>query len=73
MFEVKDSNDKSYGKYETGLDARDAIHEFIDETGFTTHYWRQIPLEDGRLWIDYGSHTHFFYIIPMKGEHHENR
>jgi hypothetical protein len=30
------------------------------------YYYRQRLLENGNIWIDYGSHTHFFEIEELK-------
>jgi hypothetical protein len=65
MFEVIDNKNLKYGVFDTDFEARDMIRKLIDESGFKSYYWRQSYLQDGGIWIDYGSHSHFFYIIPV--------
>ena len=63
---VTDSSGKEYGRTDTEEQAFKLISESVASTGFTSYYHRVTPLENGKLWIDYGSHTHFFYIEKEK-------
>ena len=42
-------------------DVISAIHEFLDDHGFTSYYTR-IWYEDGYTWFDVGSHSEFFLV-----------
>ena len=59
---VTDSNEKEYGRTDTEEQAFKLIREAVAKSGFTSYYTRVNILESGKLWIDYGSHTHFFFI-----------
>ena len=54
--EYKNTEDEAYG----------VIKQYLDDTGFTSYYYRQSFADDGSIWIDYGSHTHFFYIKEVE-------
>ena len=62
MFVLTDSDDVNYGLFETEADAYIEIQRQLDIKNFKSFYMRQTFLEEGTVWIDYGSHTHFFYI-----------
>ena len=62
MFILTDSDDVNYGLFETEADAYIEIQRQLDIKNFKSFYMRQTFLEEGTVWIDYGSHTHFFYI-----------
>lgn len=70
MYNVYDNYDKEYGIYESLDKAYFCISMRLKEIGFKSYYYRETSLEDNIIWIDYGSHTHFFYIkkIDQKGE-----
>jgi hypothetical protein len=36
------------------------------------YYYRKNLLENGKIWIDYGSHTHFFELIDLMKQPNEN-
>jgi hypothetical protein len=36
------------------------------------YYYRKRLLENGNIWIDYGSHTHFFELIDIMNQPNEN-
>jgi len=63
-----DSNDRDFGLFETHDQAYEAISEYLKETNFKSYYYRQVCLEDKTLMIDYGSHSHFFYMRRLDGE-----
>ena len=62
MYTLTDSKEKHYGEYETQDEAFRAMTKIIDELGFKVYYYRQVEIEEGKLWVDYGSHSHFFTI-----------
>jgi hypothetical protein len=62
MFKVTDNKNKDYGTVETIELAWELITNYLKQINFKSYYCRQIELGSGKLWIDYGSHTHFFYI-----------
>lgn len=62
---VLTDNDKKYYGHFNSLDNTYAeIKKQIKQLNFKPYYYRQNMLEDGVIWLDYGSHTHFFYITP---------
>jgi hypothetical protein len=36
------------------------------------YYYRKRLLKNGNIWIDYGSHTHFFELIDLMNQPNEN-
>ena len=70
MIKLTDSNKKDYGLFQTIDEVWRAIDNHLKDTNFKRYYTRVTTLEDGTLWIDYGSHTHFFYI--KEGERESN-
>jgi len=60
-----DSNDNEYGIFETVDKAFNRIKEYLESINFKIYYYRQTILENNSIWIDYGSHTHFFYIVEL--------
>jgi hypothetical protein len=50
------------GEFATKEDAYQAISDDIDSTGFKSFYWRTNTLEEGEVWLDYGSHSRFYLI-----------
>jgi hypothetical protein len=66
MYIITDNEDVEYGTFKTEDEAYKAITEAIKKRNFKSYYYRQVILEDGRVWIDYGSHHHFFYIQTIK-------
>ena len=44
------------------------INQFLNEHNYKSYYQRISEEEDGSLWIDFGSHTRFFWIID--GDNH---
>ena len=62
MFMLTDNNDVNYGLFESQDAAYDEIKKRIKLLNFEVYYYRQNMLDDRTVWIDYGSHTHFFYL-----------
>jgi hypothetical protein len=62
MFVLTDSDNINYGLFETEQEAFAEISKQLQIRDFQSYYMRQSFLEEGTIWIDYGSHTHFFYI-----------
>jgi hypothetical protein len=68
MIRVYDNKDKEYGKFETIELAHAAIKVYLDENNITSYYWRYNVTDNHTVNIDYGSHSHFFYIENKKSE-----
>jgi hypothetical protein len=68
MIKLTDSNKKDLGLFKTIDEVWRAIDKYLEGLDFKRYYTRVTTLEDGTLWIDYGSHTHFFYIKEGEGE-----
>lgn len=67
---VWDSNKKVYTKNAKTIDeAFDVVREYLLKTGFDSYYYRQNLLDNKTVEVDYGSHTHFFYMQDQDGEH----
>ncbi len=65
-FKLWDSNNIQYGLFDTIEDAYKEIQKYTNEKKIDVFYYRQNLSEDGTIWIDYGSHTHFFNIKEVK-------
>jgi hypothetical protein len=50
------------GNYATKEEAHQAISADIKQTGFKSYYLRTTTREDGKIWLDYGSHSRFYLI-----------
>lgn len=59
------SPDNIVASFHTVAECNAYICGRLDESGFPVHYWRVNELECG-LWIDYGSHSHFYYILGAR-------
>ena len=59
MVTLTDSNDIVHGTYKDIQEALDYVKSYSTKP---VYYIRQVYLEDNRIMIDYGSHTHFFYL-----------
>lgn len=46
----------------------DFIKIYLEEKKFNSHYYRLNYLEDGTVWLDYGSYTHFFYFTEVEDD-----
>lgn len=64
LYVVSDNDKKYYGHFKSLDNAYAEIKKQIELRNFQSYYYRQSMLEDGEIWLDYGSHTHFFYITP---------
>ncbi|MFW6046691.1 MAG: hypothetical protein ACOCP4_02735 [Candidatus Woesearchaeota archaeon] len=63
---VTDSEDKNYGTYHSEKKAYEAIRKNLELRNFKSYYYNQISVDTNKIRIDYGSHTHFFYIETVK-------
>lgn len=63
IYVLSDSNHEYYGHFKSLDNAHIELKAQLDALDFKSHYQRSID-EDGVITIDYGSHTHFFYITP---------
>lgn len=61
-FKLWDSNNIEYGLFNSMEDAYKEIQKYTTARKIDVYYYRQNLLEDGTIYIDYGSHVHFFYI-----------
>lgn len=39
-----------------------AISDFLDNNGIQSYYFRLNQIDENKIWVDYGSHSHFFYL-----------
>lgn len=62
MVKLTDNLGKEYGVFKTQEEAYGEIRRQLELLNFKSYYYRQSILEDGRIWVDYGSHSHFFYL-----------
>ena len=62
MYLVYDSNKEIEDYVSNEEDAYAIIKEFLEDINFKSYYYRQNFLDDGTIMVDYGAHTHFFYI-----------
>ena len=62
MYKLYDSDDVQYGEFRSLDECYGQIREYLKEIEFKSYYYRQNFIEDGLVKIDYGSHSHFFYI-----------
>ena len=62
MVVLEDNLGNYYGTFKTQEEAYAEIKKQIELRNFQSHYYRQSILGDGRIWLDYGSYTHFFYL-----------
>jgi hypothetical protein len=67
MYKLWDSNDTLIYEYATHGECWEHISNHA-KTRNLGYYYRSNLLEDGTQWIDYGSHTHFFYLKEVKYE-----
>ena len=65
---LTDNFGKDYGVFNTEQEAYAEIKRQIELLNFKSYYYRLNFLEDGSKWIDYGSHSHFFYLTVIKEE-----
>lgn len=62
MFKVWDSSNSICKEVNTIEEAYKVIRDYIESINFKSYYWRHNFLDDGSTWVDYGSHSHFFYV-----------
>ena len=65
MIKLTDNHNKEYGTYENENEALSQISKIVRENGFKSYYHRITPVNDTKKWVDYGSHTHFFYLETL--------
>lgn len=68
MIKLWDNNEVDYGLFEDRDKAYERISEYLEEINFKAYYFRNICDKNNKLMIDYGSHTHFFYMQREDGE-----
>ena len=62
MIRLWDSNEKGVNELFEDMDSLiEFVKNYYTEKGFKSYYWRQCVLENGKIMIDYGSHSHLFY------------
>jgi hypothetical protein len=61
LFKLWDSDGNIIAENATEQYCNTYIREYAKERGLGLYY-RGHLLQDGTHWIDYGSHTHFFYM-----------
>lgn len=64
-YEEHPFEDEYYGTYETISDMLLRIHKWIEDTKFHSYYIRSFGTGK-RTYIDFGSHTRFFYYVEVK-------
>lgn len=57
-----DSDNLIRETFATKEDAYDYMNKWVADSGFKSYYIRQNFVTDTKIMIDYGSHTHFFYL-----------
>jgi hypothetical protein len=67
-FLVYDTTKKIKEYTATEEEAYDVIKKYLKDINFDSYYYRQSFLDDGSIWVDYGSYTHFFCIKEIKGD-----
>jgi hypothetical protein len=68
MFKVWDTSKNINVEVETIDEAHKVIDDYLKKINFKSYYTRTNFLKDNTMWIDYGSHTHFFYIKEVTNE-----
>lgn len=66
MYMLTDNKGKNYGLFENLTTAYDEIKRQVKLLNFDSGYIRENLLDDRTIWVDYGSHTHFFYIKEVE-------
>lgn len=46
-------------------EALKAISEFLDSKNIQSYYFRLNQIDENKIWVDYGSHSHFFYLESL--------
>ena len=62
MVQLTDNLGKDYGVFNTKQEVYAEIKRQIELLNFKSYYYHHIILENGKIWIDYGSHSHSFYL-----------
>ena len=60
LYYINGDHEELFGKYHTKELMVMAIDNYLHSINFKSYYWRMWTHE-GKTWIDYGSHTRFFY------------
>ena len=66
MFLLKNEKYDMSETFQTQDEAYKRISDFLKSINYKVYYYRSRLLEDESIMIDYGSHTDFFYIVPIK-------
>jgi hypothetical protein len=64
-YRVRDNTDNVLEFFDTSKDAYEYVQYWLDAHEIKAPYYRQSFLEDNEISIDYGSHTHCFFIKDM--------
>jgi hypothetical protein len=68
MIKLYDSNDVQYGFFGSLEQALEEMASQILNKGFKSYYSRYNLIDKSKAQIDYGSHTHFFFVENTTGE-----
>ena len=60
------------GDYKTIEECLAHMRQFLEEHNFTSYYTRTIRCPDGKIMLDVGSWSEFFYIEVLENEDNEN-
>ena len=71
MYQLKDRDGKIHLANTTKQACWDYVVAYAKSKN-EGYYYRQNPLENGNIWIDYGSHTHFFELIDLMNQPNKN-
>ena len=66
LYVLSDSDKNYYGHFKSLDNTYKELKAQIDALNFDVRYQRTWTDEEGVITIDYGSHTHFFHITPVK-------
>ncbi len=65
IFQNSQGKERIIAEVESKEQAFEQIYKFLDEHNFRSYYMRECN-ENGRIKIDVGSHTEFFYLEEEK-------
>jgi len=71
MYQLKDSDGKIHLTNTTQEACWDYVVAYAKSKN-KGYYYRQNLLGNGNMWIDYGSHTHFFELIDTMNQPNKN-
>lgn len=62
IFQNSYGEERTIGEYDTYEQCYEAVNEFLKERDYKPYYIRTWATPTGRIKIDVGSHTEFFFI-----------